>query len=404
MQLFTPIEYLKIDLANTFGLDKIDWIDRLIWFELNKDRLDDLIVEAETPALYYASLQAYRKAMRGEINTYPISLDAVCSGMQILSVLTGDSQAAKLCNVVNTGRREDAYTAIYQKMMDVLGEEGTIERSDTKRAIMTSFYGSESVPAEVFGVGKTLRIFLDTMQKEAPAIWELTEILLDCWDPNVLEHTWVMADNFHVEIKVMGIHKEQVTFLDTVYDVPIKVNKPKRKGRSLGANLAHSVDGLIVREMTRRCNYDKKQVAMVQNLLEEEEHEQCNYTYESELLLALMDNYKSSGYLSSRVLECINKTNVKLLTADEKQAILELIDSLPEEPFEMLTIHDNFRVLPNYGNDVRYQYNLQLMLIAKSNMLSDILTQMLKSPEPITIDKYNPNMWEEVLEADYALS
>ena len=55
--------------------------------------------------------------------------------LQILACLTGDRSAAMLCNVVNTGQREDAYTSIYQHMVNVLGEEGKIERKQTKQAM-----------------------------------------------------------------------------------------------------------------------------------------------------------------------------------------------------------------------------------------------------------------------------
>ena len=69
-----------IDIANNFGLDHEDWVDRLIWFQLNKDDLMSQLEQAEEPALFYAGVQAYHNAMLGNINTYPISLDATCSG------------------------------------------------------------------------------------------------------------------------------------------------------------------------------------------------------------------------------------------------------------------------------------------------------------------------------------
>jgi hypothetical protein len=61
-----------------------------------------------------------------------------------------------------------------------------------------------------------------------------------------------------------------------------------------------------------------------------------------------------------------------------------------------------FRCLPAYGNDLRKQYNLQLGLIAKSDLLAFVLSGILD--KPITIEKPNPDMWLEVLYADYALS
>lgn len=61
-----------------------------------------------------------------------------------------------------------------------------------------------------------------------------------------------------------------------------------------------------------------------------------------------------------------------------------------------------FRCLPNYGNDLRKQYNLQLHLIAKSNMLSDLLSQL--NGYEMKIGKLDPTLANDILEANYALS
>ena len=63
---------------------------------------------------------------------------------------------------------------------------------------------------------------------------------------------------------------------------------------------------------------------------------------------------------------------------------------------------DCFRCLPSYGNDLRQQYTLQLALIAKSKMLEFLLSAILK--KPITVEKPNPDMWKQIIGAEYALS
>ena len=203
-QAFTGKEYLKIDIANNFGLDKEDWDVRIAWFDDNAHQLDDLLTQAEEPALYYAGVCAWKKAMAGEISGYPISLDATSSGIQFLAVLTGDRKAASLCNVIDTGHRQDAYTGLYQSMLDRIGEGGKINRKDTKNAIMTAFYNSTAMPKRIFGEGALLDAFYETMKAEAPGAWELTETMLAIWDNEALINAWVMPDNFHVRVKVMG--------------------------------------------------------------------------------------------------------------------------------------------------------------------------------------------------------
>ena len=239
-QEFTGREYLKIDIANNMGLDKEDWDVRIQWFDDNEHQLDALLKQAEEPALYYAGVQAWKKVKEGKPSGYPISLDATSSGIQLLAALTGDRKAARLCNVVDTGHREDAYTGLYQSMLNRIGEGAKINRKDTKQAIMTSFYSSTAVPKRVFGEGALLDIFYETMESEAPGPWEVTKTMLAIWDNEALVNEWVMPDNFHVKVKVMGQETDYVNFLNKPYEVNYSVNKPIEGGRSLGANMIHS--------------------------------------------------------------------------------------------------------------------------------------------------------------------
>lgn len=86
----------------------------------------------------------------------------------------------------------------------------------------------------------------------------------------------------------------------------------------------------------------------------------------------------------------------------DQGVIEDLIQSLPVKPFKVVTVHDCFRCHPNYGNDLRRQYNLQLHLIAKSNLLDNIVSQLLG--KPISLGKLDDTLAQDILAADYALS
>lgn len=305
-----------------------------------------------------------------------------------------------MCGVIDTGHREDAYSVIYNEMVNSIGESAKISRDDCKDAIMCSLYGSTAVPKKVFGEGKLLQVFVDTMNNLAPAAWALNQVFLDIWDSTVLSHDWVLPDNFHVHVNVMGTIKEKVQFFNKPYEIVTKVNMPKENGRSLAANVTHSIDGFLVRELTRRCDYRPDVVAEIQGMIFNcWEKNELDDTIDNRMLKTLWLHYQDSGYLSARILDYITKDNISYI---DRSVIQELIDSLPVKPFKVMSIHDCFRVLPNYGNDLREQYNLQLMLIAKSNLLSFTLTQIMG--KEIKVDKANPNMWKHIMDSNYTLS
>lgn len=398
MQTFTSKEYLKIDVANSFGLDKLTWNERIAWFDANEHRLMALLKDADEPALFYAGMMAWQAVKRGEAVGYPISLDATSSGIQILAVLTGDKGAAELSNVLDTGIRNDAYTAMYQAMQNKVGTNIKLDRKPVKQAVMTAYYGSEKVPREVFGEGELLATFFETMQELTPGCWELNTAMLALWNPETLKYSWVLPDNFHVHVKVIGEIWERVEFLEEMHEVKRYENIPVEKGRSLGANLVHSVDGFIVRELTRRCSYDPAQIEEVRELLRTNTGSKPHVPENAEMTMKLWNLFEQSGYLSARILDYLDSHTIHLI---DQSAIQTLVDSLPEKPFKLLSIHDCFRVHPNYGNDLRKQYNLQLSLIAASQMLQHLLTQIVGQPMNIRkLDQFAP----EILQANYALS
>ena len=59
-------------------------------------------------------------------------------------------------------------------------------------------------------------------------------------------------------------------------------------------------------------------------------------------------------------------------------------------------------MLPNYGNDLRRQYNRLLAEVAQSDLLSFLVSQIVK--RRITVSKIDPDMFGDILETNYSLS
>ena len=64
-QHLTPYQYILVDVANAWGLDKLTWDERIQWTRKNLTQLESLHSQAETPPLYFAAVQALRDAEKG---------------------------------------------------------------------------------------------------------------------------------------------------------------------------------------------------------------------------------------------------------------------------------------------------------------------------------------------------
>jgi hypothetical protein len=415
-QAFTGKQYLQIDIANSYGLDKKSWDERIAWFEANvlpvihdDPEIHKLMQKADQPALLFAGVESYRNMLAGKPDGYPINLDATSSGIQLLTVMASDRRSAMLCNVIDTGNRENAYMRLYNSMMERLAAQGLVDEEnsgrlsadDCKQAIMTAFYSSKAEPKRIFGEGPVLDTFYETLAEEAPGAWEITEAMLAIWDDKAYENSWIMPDNFHVRVKVMDTVYDSVRFDGKPHEVSYSVNQPIQKGRSLGANMTHSVDGMISREITRRCTTDRTTISALAYAAFERNHPGLNRKQDDELL-QLVYHYRESGFMSTRMFEYLDEHNGGILTLEEQAVLKEIIDSMPPKPFNVLIVHDCFRVLPNHGNAIRKMYNRLLMEIARSNLLSFLMTQIVG--RLITISKLDPDLHTEIMEANYALS
>lgn len=395
-QEFTPAQYLKIDVANNYGLDKMLWDERIDWFDANEHQLEKLIPQAKEGPLFFAGVDAWRKVQRGEMNHYPISLDATSSGLQWLSIMTHDEDAAKLCNVIDVGHRMDAYTAIYE-MMDI---GGAIPRDRVKAAIMTAFYSSVAVPKEVFGEGEMLTHFNNTMQKAAPRAWLMNLAFSSMWDKEATMYSWQLPDLFQVHSKVMDFEKHTVMWDNQPWEVRTRVNKPTESGRSLSANAVHSVDGFVMSEMMRRCMFKPSQVKDAYDLCFTLPRDTYSPILEKDnaMVEALWGKYMETGYLSVRIIQHLNEDNIESV---DKEKVLSLLGSLPKKPFQILTVHDCYRCLLSYGNDLRKQYNRIMHDVAQSSILENIIKQM--TGKELVLPK-DPTFAAKLLEANYALS
>ena len=140
MRQFTAWEYLMIDVANQFGLDKKLFEERIEWAQTNIDKLEELAVHAETKPLYHKAVMAIRKVQQGKPTGHMVGLDASCSGLQLMSAMTGCWVGAEATNLVNPDARNDAYSMCTETMNQALAAQllsVQVPRAKAKQALMT---------------------------------------------------------------------------------------------------------------------------------------------------------------------------------------------------------------------------------------------------------------------------
>lgn len=408
MQTFTGYQYLLIDIANQYGHDKMLFEERIQWATDHLQELETLSDKAECQPLYKKAVMALRKAQKGIPTGHLVGFDAVCSGIQIMSALTGCVAGATATGLVDPNVRADAYSAVTKAMQTILGPQFTVSRKNAKDALMTSFYGSKATPKRIFGEDTPeLDAFYEAANLVAPGAWELLQDLLGSWQPYALVHQWKLPDGFDARVKVMQKKEARIevdeldhaTFTYEFYE-----NEGTRTGLSNVANVIHSCDAYILRSIHRRCNYDREMVQNAYRMVQSSMNHSENVIWDIEgKVTYYIAQYERSSVADVVILPYLDSLNVYGLSLIHRKTLLEIMEGmLAYKPFEVVTIHDEFKCHPNNMNHLRQQYINVLAELADSNLLDDLLSQLHGSAG--SFKKLTPDLGAKIRMSNYALS
>lgn len=387
---YLPIEYLCIDIANCFGDDeavgfrgdKSTFEEHIQWVKTNFNQLDQRAIEAENIPQYTKAVMALKDIIAGKPTGHLVALDGVCSGIQIMSAITGCMKGASITGLVNPNERSDAYAEITVELNRILTVRGLgniqVTRAKAKEAIMPSIYGSRAKPIEIFGE-ELVNTYYEACHNKAEGAFTLLDILIDSWQPYTLAHSWYMPDGHFVHIKSMEKIETKIEIDELnhhTFDTSYLINKGAKKGVKLAAHVIHSIDAYVLRTMIRRTNYKpkflKEKLALLQNTVTEQQT-----TMRSDLIDSYEDYYTNFKMVDVTTLAVINAANVHELSKAHVDALIKLVTTmLSFKPFEMLTIHDAFVSHSNHCNTVRYWYKEILAELAESQILNVILSQI----------------------------
>lgn len=398
MQQFTSEQYILIAIANHYGLDKINWDKRIEWTKSNidfhgiKEFESVFVTSAKEPMLFRKACQAYRDLIQNVKSGYLMMLDGTASGIQILSTLIGCKKSAFNTNLLG-GDRKCVYKMAANYMSNELGIEVTGD--DIKKPLMTTFYGSKAQPVALFGEGTPeLQAFYNMLENELGGAIEVMNDIQSCWNPTTLAHTWTLPDGHTAYVPVMVAEDKKIeidelehrSFTHRAY-----INEPSQSGVSLAANVVHSIDGFIVREMYRRCGAKRK-----------------NHYRDLAQILSNQGIEPNELMFPTQFLSVVD---IDAMTADDlvdmdysmKSFLFSRLNRLIGSGFDIVTIHDCFGCRPKHMNMLRRHYINILAELAASNILSDILTDITGQPVEVIkrCDDLAPLIAQQ---AEYALS
>lgn len=205
------IYWLKVHGANTYGVDKVSFDERVKWVEEHHDQIVrtaesptsyvEFWQEADKPYQFIAFCLEYFKCIQEGpefLTRLPVGMDGSCNGLQNFSALLRDEVGGRATNLVPNDKPADIYYEVsrvaYKKLSELVPDplqrawmrfakkhEG-LPRKLSKRCVMTLPYGSTRYSCMNF-VEEAIREidpeFFSDINKAAaymtPLIWDAIE-------------------------------------------------------------------------------------------------------------------------------------------------------------------------------------------------------------------------------------
>lgn len=310
----TAREWLLCDVARSYGMDKSTWEERLSWALSHRDALPG----AKEPFLYASALEASKAVTTDHL----ISLDATASGIQCLALMAQDADSALAVNLGATDAVMNPYQAVHTHM-------GSYPYEKVKKALMTSFYESVATPMNLFG--DDYDKFVSAASKMLPGPWAVKEAIASCMTYKD-SYSWVMMDGFEVFMEVTSPVECSMDIGEGQSMKWIEHRKAAVGTKGLTANVTHSLDALVLREVIRRTHCPA--IDWNNNTFNELREKDIR-------LMQSVLRWKLSGFLSLEFLDHMDDQNGALVP-DE---LSELVDNISRtESMYIQPIHDCYRV------------------------------------------------------------
>jgi DNA-directed RNA polymerase len=197
--------------------------------------------------LFRKATRALRLVDNNKPTNHIMGLDATASGPQMMACLSGCHKTASEVNLLPSTERKDLYGSIATYMdMDFI-------RDDLKDPVMTTFYGSTAQPKRIFGDGTPeLQAYYEVLNTRLTGAMRVLNVIQQFWDSNSPHHEWVLPDGHTAFVPVTATFEksleiDELDHLRMAYRTQTLATK--QHSRALAANVIHSIDGWVCRQM-----------------------------------------------------------------------------------------------------------------------------------------------------------
>jgi len=169
------VRWLAIHGANTYGVDKVSYDERVQWVQDNIENIEATVYDpisnkswwsdADKPYQFLAFCLEWRNSEYGRNKDYrsniPVGMDGSCNGLQHYSAMLRDEVGATATNLVPCDRPNDIYGDVAEVTTNLLTEQEDdyraskwlrvgINRKCAKRPVMTLPYGATQQSARQY--------------------------------------------------------------------------------------------------------------------------------------------------------------------------------------------------------------------------------------------------------------
>lgn len=412
MKKFTNLEICKINMANCIGLGKKSFAERLsITAKQVADAIEQMTDIGER-LMALQSVKAYRDCQKGYFSV-PIEMDSNSSMFIIDSCFMKDAESLEYVGVGC-----DTPQATYKKLeaawksdCEAVGVK-TDEVEDFKHeaAIPYGYCGESCVRAALGKKG--YEVFKNTFKKALPKCAEFREACLDAWDGSTLHYDWELPDAYEVSVPVLGDPKKHDIHIGNMtIGYRLQQNEPRPKWievegrngfpeyrrnndtRSLGANITHSYDAYVLREIVRRCGITYAKALEILKQCDES----CHCIEEDALLERLERCSYETGIISARWFYLLENNPVKL-PKGIRNALERMANTLSSKSFELIVIHDAFGCTANHVNALRKTANQVFADLYAGDVAKYFGKKLGIKLSP---NKFDKAVYEAILDSDY---